>query len=85
MDDHLELYFNQWGFSSLKSANGDVSFRTRTGVRMPLGSKLSANAQVNYDYESDPGPGRPETDRGGLTCSYIQNEPDCNFWQPEER
>ncbi len=62
LDDHLELYFNQTGFSSLRSASGDVTFRTRTGVRIPLAAKLSANAQVNYDYESDPGPGRDKTD-----------------------
>ncbi len=59
--DRLELFFNQTGFSSL-TGTGDISFRTRTGVRIPLGSNLSANAQVNYDYEGDPGPDRDQTD-----------------------
>jgi hypothetical protein len=55
------LFFNQTGFSRLTDS-GDTSFRTRTGVRIPLGSNLSANAQVNYDYEGDPGPDRDKTD-----------------------
>lgn len=59
--DRLEFFFNQGGLASLTS-EGDVSMRTRTGVRLPLGSGLSANAQVNVDYEGDPGPGNETTD-----------------------
>jgi putative salt-induced outer membrane protein YdiY len=59
--DHIELFHDQVGLASLTSA-GDVSLRTKTGVRLPLGSGLSANAQVNLDYEGDPGPGRDTTD-----------------------
>ena len=59
--DRLELFFNQFGFTTLVS-RGDTSFKTRGGVRIPLGSNLTANAQVNYDYESNPGPGREKTD-----------------------
>jgi putative salt-induced outer membrane protein YdiY len=59
--DRLEYFFDQSGFASLTS-EGDVSVRTKTGVRLPLGSGLSANAQVNIDYEGDPGPDRDTTD-----------------------
>jgi len=59
--DRLEFFFNQGGLASLTS-EGDVSLRTRTGVRLPLGSGLSANAQLNVDYEGDPGPGNDTTD-----------------------
>lgn len=59
--DRLQLFFDQRGYSSLKDSD-DTSFRTRAGVRIPLGSNLTANAQVNYDYEGDPGPGRDKTD-----------------------
>ena len=31
-------------------------------MRIPVGSNLTANAQINYDYESNPGPGRDTTD-----------------------
>lgn len=59
--DRLELFFNQTGFASLTDSE-DVSFKTRGGVRIPLGSNLSANAQINYDYEGDPGPGNDRAD-----------------------
>lgn len=59
--DRLEFFFAQSGLASLAS-EGDVSMRTRTGVRLPLGSGLSANAQVNVDYEGDPGPNNEKTD-----------------------
>jgi putative salt-induced outer membrane protein YdiY len=59
--DRLELFFNQTGFANPGDSK-EASFRTRTGVRIPLGSNLSANAQVNYDYEGDPGPNRDKAD-----------------------
>jgi len=59
--ERLEVFHDQSGFASLTS-DGDVSLRTKTGVRLPLGSGLSANAQVNFDYEGDPGPDRDKTD-----------------------
>ena len=59
--DRLEVFHDQAGFASLTSA-GDVSLWTKTGVRFPLGSGLSANAQVNVTYEGDPGPDREKTD-----------------------
>lgn len=61
LPDRLEFFFDQSGFASLTS-EGDVSSRTRTGLRLPLATGLSANAQVNVDYEGDPGPGRDTTD-----------------------
>lgn len=59
--DRLEFFHDQSGLASLTS-EGDVSIRTKTGVRLPLGSGFSADAQVNVDYEGDPGPGREKTD-----------------------
>lgn len=59
--DRFELFFDQRGYSSLSDSD-DTSFRTRAGVRIPLGSGLTANAQVNYDYEGEPGPTREKTD-----------------------
>lgn len=59
--DRLELFFNQYGFTTLVS-RGDTSYKTKGGVRIPVGSNLTANAQINYDYESNPGPGRDTTD-----------------------
>ncbi len=59
--DRFELFHDQKGFASLQDSE-NISLRSRTGVRIPLGSSLSANAQINFDYEGDPGPIRDKTD-----------------------
>lgn len=61
LEDRIELFHDQVGLAGLTSS-GDWSLRTKTGVRVPLGSGLSANAQINFDYEGDPGPNRDQTD-----------------------
>jgi putative salt-induced outer membrane protein YdiY len=59
--DHLQLFHDQQGFMNLNDAS-DITLRTITGVRLPIGSGLSANAQLNLDYEGDAGPGTDKTD-----------------------
>ena len=57
----LELFHEQEGFWNLEDSDG-VTLRTKTGVRMPLVTRLSATAQVNVDWERSPPPPRESTD-----------------------
>jgi putative salt-induced outer membrane protein YdiY len=59
--DRLELFHDQQGFINLHDTQ-NITLRTKTGVRLPIGSGLTANAQLNYDYEGDPGPDTSKSD-----------------------
>jgi putative salt-induced outer membrane protein YdiY len=59
--ERLELFHDQQGFMNLNDPQ-DITLRTKTGVRLPIGSRLSANAQLKFDYEGDAGPGRSKDD-----------------------
>lgn len=58
----MELFHNQDGYRGLNS-EGAIVLRTRTGVRVPLSYGFNATAQFNFDWESDPAPGREEVDK----------------------
>jgi len=60
--DRLQFFFNQEGFAD---PGGDEStvIRSQTGFRAPIIDDLTANVQLNVDYNSDPGPGFKTTDR----------------------
>jgi putative salt-induced outer membrane protein YdiY len=62
VQDRLQFYFGQEGFADPQGDEGLV-IRSRTGLRAPIMDDLSANFQVNLDYNSDPGPGFKTTDR----------------------
>lgn len=58
---NIELFHEQDGFAQI--ANGsDVTLRSRTGVRVPIASRLTASVQLNLDWEKEPAPGRKPTD-----------------------
>jgi putative salt-induced outer membrane protein YdiY len=58
---NIELFHEQDGFMQI--ANGsDVTLRSRTGVRVPIVSRLNASIQLNLDWEKEPAPGRKSTD-----------------------
>lgn len=61
----MTLFHAQDGNASLEEV-GDLVVRTKTGLRWPLAGGLSATAQLNLDWESDPAPGRSRTDRAVL-------------------
>jgi hypothetical protein len=47
--------------------------QTRSGLRVPISNGLTATAQFNYDWESDPALGRKSSDSKlmfGLGYSY---------------
>lgn len=66
-----EVFHEQEGTRGLGGENGTV-LQTKTGLRVPLAEQLSATAQVNADWESQPAPGRKESDTTlMLGISYV--------------
>jgi putative salt-induced outer membrane protein len=62
VQDRLQFFFGQEGFADPRGDEGLV-IRSQTGLRAPIFDALTANFQVNLDYNSDPGPGFKSTDR----------------------
>lgn len=62
VQDRLQFFFGQEGFADPQGDEGLV-IRSRTGLRAPIIDDLTANLQVNLDYNSDPGTGFKTTDR----------------------
>lgn len=62
VQDRLQFFFGQEGFADPRGDEG-VVIRSQTGLRAPIIDDLTANLQVNLDYNSDPGPGFKTTDR----------------------
>jgi hypothetical protein len=56
----LELFHEQDGFRNLE--RNAVVLRSKSGLRLPLASGISATGQLNVDWESRPAPGRASTD-----------------------
>lgn len=57
----VELFHNHEGFLDLEES-GDTLVRSKTGVRANLFGGLIATAQVNFDYDGEPAPGRERQD-----------------------
>ena len=60
--DRLQFFLNQEGFADPRGEEGTI-IRSQTGFRAPVIDDLTANVQLNVDYNSDPGPGFKKTDR----------------------
>lgn len=56
-----EIFHDQQGFRTLGS-EGHLTLRSRSGLRLPLASGLTASLQLNFAWESDPAPGRAGAD-----------------------
>lgn len=54
------FHFNEV-FDDLTGDSG-INLRTRTGIRYFVAEGLNATAQVNYDWDSKPAPGRAQSD-----------------------
>jgi len=52
----VELFHNQEGFWNLQHTE-QVTLHTSTGLRVPLSSGMTANAQVDLDWDRTPPPG----------------------------
>lgn len=60
--DVLELFNTTEGYASLTDVHSSF-VRTQTGVRMPLKDRFLAQAQLNYDWQGNPSPGREAVDQ----------------------
>jgi hypothetical protein len=60
-----ELFHEQEGYSNLRDT-GQMTLRSRSGVRVPVRAGLSASLQLNVDWEREPSPGRRSTDSAWL-------------------
>lgn len=56
-----ELFHDQQGFLNLDDLS-QVTLRSRSGLRLPFASGLTASLQLNLDWDSQPAPGRRGTD-----------------------
>ena len=61
LEERAELFHEHDGYWNLEDT-GSVTVRSRSGVRLPLLEGLTANAQLNVDWENEPEPGREATD-----------------------
>jgi len=60
-DGDLEVFHSDEGFLNLDTGD-DVLLRSKTGVRFNLFKGFVATTQVNFDYDTDPAPGRKKDD-----------------------
>lgn len=60
-----ELFHDQTGFWNLHDV-GQVTVRSRSGIRLPFVSGLTASLQLNLDWEGEPTQGRRATDTSWL-------------------
>lgn len=56
-----EFFHDQQGFWNLEDVS-QATVRSRSGLRVPFVSGLTATLQVNLDWEGEPAPGRTATD-----------------------
>jgi len=56
-----EVFHEDEGFWNLRDTM-QVTFRSRTGLRVPLVDSLTATLQLNFDWESEPAEGRKPAD-----------------------
>ncbi|MGH8744861.1 MAG: DUF481 domain-containing protein [Burkholderiales bacterium] len=57
----VELFHNQAGFWDLRRTD-QITLHTSTGLRVPLSSGMTANAQLDLDWERAPPPGVKSVD-----------------------
>jgi putative salt-induced outer membrane protein YdiY len=60
-DNAVQIFHNH-ELSSPFSDTGAFLFESETGARVPIGEKLDASAQIDFDWDNDPTPGVREDD-----------------------
>lgn len=61
MDDKLQLFHNH-EIQTPFADTGAFLFESATGARVPIGEKLDASAQIDFDWDNDPAEGVQEDD-----------------------
>jgi putative salt-induced outer membrane protein YdiY len=67
----LQFFHFQEGYVSLEDT-GDILFRSRTGFRIPVYKRFNLTAQYNFDWNSDPAPGKEREDTGYILSFGYQ-------------
>ncbi len=62
LEDRIQFFHYEQNYLSLEALSGSF-LRTQTGLRLPISRQLSANIQLNADWDGDPAAGRKRTDR----------------------
>jgi putative salt-induced outer membrane protein YdiY len=62
IEDRAQFFHYEQNFLSLSALSGSF-LRTQTGLRLPISRQMSANMQMNLDWDGDPAPGRRRMDR----------------------
>jgi putative salt-induced outer membrane protein YdiY len=62
IEDRVQFFHYEQNYLSLSALAGSF-LRTQSGLRLPISRRLTANAQVNVDWDGDPAPGRKRMDR----------------------
>ena len=62
VEDRAQFFHYEQNYLSLRALAGSF-LRTQTGLRLPLSRQMSANVQMNLDWDGDPAPGRKRMDR----------------------
>ena len=60
-DKFLQFFHFHEGYVSLEDTS-NILIRSRTGLRIPVYKSLSVTAQYNFDWDSEPAPGREKVD-----------------------
>jgi putative salt-induced outer membrane protein YdiY len=61
LPDSLQYFLSHTGLQSLEDSDDLVLF-TQTGFRVPFYKNLNFTAQMNWDYDKSPAPGKKESD-----------------------
>lgn len=62
VEDRAQFFHYEQNYLSLRALAGSF-LRTQTGLRLPISRQMSANLQMNLDWDGDPAPGRKRMDR----------------------
>jgi putative salt-induced outer membrane protein YdiY len=62
IEDHMQFFNKSEGYAALDQTQRSF-VRTQTGLRFPLRNRFLAQAQLNYDWDGDPQPGRKAVDQ----------------------
>lgn len=62
IEDRAQFFHYEQNYLSLRALAASF-LRTQTGLRLPISRRLSANLQLNVDWDGDPAPDRKRMDR----------------------
>lgn len=73
LDKTFQIFHFHEGYGSLENED-DYFIKSRTGVRVPLFTKINASLQINLDWDNNPPPGRKHSDRALMITLGYQFE-----------